>query len=117
MRRFAIAALAVFLLWALVPGAGELFENAVHLVQEGHSAHAAADGDHHDPMGPEHCCTGVVHLCSCCASVTALPICSANVVTNRNPGGVFAFGATNVSVVSGPRIFRPPQSLTPLDDV
>jgi hypothetical protein len=73
MKRIATFGITALLLWAFLPGVGELFENAMHLAQEGHFAHAAADGDHHDPPGPEHNCTGAMHLCSCCVSLSFLP--------------------------------------------
>jgi len=58
------------MLLALVPGVGELLENTMHLVLEGHMAHAAPDGDSHTPWGDEHGCTGAMHFCSCCVSQT-----------------------------------------------
>jgi hypothetical protein len=73
MKRIAVIGITALLLWALVPGLGEILENAVHLAQEGHSAHAAADGDYHQQSGAEHGCTGTVHLCSCCVSLSFLP--------------------------------------------
>jgi len=73
MKPIITIGIVALLLWALVPGAGELLENAVHLAESGHLAHAAPDGDHHDGSGPEHGCSGTVHLCSCCASLSFLP--------------------------------------------
>jgi hypothetical protein len=72
MRRFTIGCLVFLMLWALAPGMSEAVENVLHLIVEGHTAHAEADGDSHDPLGPEHGCTGVTHLCSCCISQTFL---------------------------------------------
>ena len=72
MKRISAAALALLLLWALVPAVGELIENAVHFAEEGHAAHAAPDGDQHDPLDTEHGCAGAVHLCHCCASMSVL---------------------------------------------
>ena len=72
MRRFTAIGITVLLLWALVPGVGELLENAVHFAQEGHFAHAAPEGDEHDSPGPEHGCASAVHLCSCCLSINVL---------------------------------------------
>ncbi len=63
---------AFVLALAILPGATELLESAVHLVSEGHWAHAAAEGDHHEPTGPEHGCTPIFHLCSCHASLAFL---------------------------------------------
>ena len=68
MKRLPSLWVCVLLLWAFVPGLGECIENVVHLVAEGHLAHAAPAGDSHAPTGPEHGCTGTFHLCSCCTS-------------------------------------------------
>ena len=57
-------ALALVLAYAMTPGAGELTENAVHLVMTGHTAHAAHQ-DGHEPRGDEHGCSGPFHVCSC----------------------------------------------------
>ena len=72
VKRVATIGISALLLWALAPGVGEFFESAVHFVQEGHSAHSTPDGDHHDPPGPEHGCTGTLHLCPCCVSSSFL---------------------------------------------
>ncbi|MCP3960121.1 MAG: hypothetical protein GY719_19930 [bacterium] len=63
---------ALVLCLAMMPGAIELVENAAHLVNEGHLAHAAGDGDRHEPAGPEHGCTPIFHFCGCHASLTFL---------------------------------------------
>ena len=57
-------ALALVLAYAITPGAGELIENAVHLVMTGHTAHAAHQ-DGHEPQGDEHGCSGPFHVCPC----------------------------------------------------
>lgn len=53
------------LLLALAPGVGEVLENAVHLLTQGHWAHARLHGDDHYHPGPEHGCSGPFHVCSC----------------------------------------------------
>lgn len=63
---------ALFLAFAMVPGAAEMVESAVHLVTEGHVAHAAPDGDDHEHAGPEHGCTPVFHLCGCHVNLSFL---------------------------------------------
>ena len=73
MKRVANGCLTLILLWTLVPGVGEFTENFVHLVVQGHTAHAEPDGDTHVPDGPEHGCSGTLHLCSCCLSLSCLP--------------------------------------------
>lgn len=60
MRR----ALAITLALLLTPASGILVENAVHLLAEGHLAHAVDDAAH-APDSPEHGCTSVVHVCPC----------------------------------------------------
>lgn len=64
--------LACLLAFLLMPGAGELVENAGHLVFEGHLAHAEGTGDAHEPSGPEHGCTPTAHVCGCHASLAFL---------------------------------------------
>jgi len=56
---------ALLLAFLLTPGAGEVVENAVHLVADGHTAHAIDDAEH-APAGDEHGCTGMMHCCACC---------------------------------------------------
>ena len=68
MSRLSAVAVSVLLLWVLTPGLAEFVENAVHLVENGHFAHATPAGDSHPSPGPEHGCTGTFHLCSCCQS-------------------------------------------------
>ena len=60
---------AFLLVFVLFPGMNEVLESAVHLVTEGHLAHSAPDGDHHEPSGPEHGCTAIFHSCGCHASL------------------------------------------------
>jgi hypothetical protein len=62
------------LLAAVLPGLGEVVENAMHLVLEGHLAHAAPVGDEHGPPSPEHGCSGTLHLCQCCISPSFAPV-------------------------------------------
>lgn len=69
MRARAFDLLAFCLALALMPGVLEVVENASHLLTQGHLAHAAEHGDHHDSGGPEHGCTPSLHLCSCHASL------------------------------------------------
>ena len=62
---------AIFVMLQMVPGSGEMFENIVHLVQEGHLAHALPDAAHQD-NGPEHGCSGPFHFCHCHTSTVFL---------------------------------------------
>jgi hypothetical protein len=74
MKRLATSTLLLLMLWALVPGVGEAVENGLHLVLEGHMAHAAPEGDSHTPWEDEHGCTGAMHFCSCCVSQTFIAV-------------------------------------------
>ncbi|MGH1341795.1 MAG: hypothetical protein ACRBN8_09605 [Nannocystales bacterium] len=56
---------ALLLAFLLTPGAGELVESTVHLLSDGHTAHAIDDAEH-APGGDEHGCTGMMHSCACC---------------------------------------------------
>lgn len=62
------------LLLVLTPGLGEMVENALHLVAEGHPAHAQGHGDDHAARGPEHGCNGTFHFCSCHSSTGLRPV-------------------------------------------
>jgi hypothetical protein len=101
---------ALFLALALVPGAVEILESAVHLVREGHLAHAAPDGDHHDPGGPEHGCTPISHLCGCHASLSFVhPKSSPRIVLRAS---LFREAPAPVAEPPGfwPSIDHPPQA-------
>ena len=56
--------LALVLVWQMIPATGELAENVVHLLLEGHLAHALPDADH-QPEDAEHSCSGPYHFCFC----------------------------------------------------
>ncbi len=69
--RFKICALLLAI--SMIPGIFEVLENAAHLVGEGHLAHLeSATTDHHEPVGPEHGCTQIFHVCACHTSMTFL---------------------------------------------
>lgn len=110
MRRVAIAGLTVLLLWALFPAVGEIVENALHFVREGHAAHGDSDGDDHDPAGPEHGCTDVVHLCSCCVGLSVLPAHLAGIIPSHQSKAHVARISTPVPDHSGHGIYRPPRA-------
>jgi len=59
-----LRALAFVLAFLLTPGSSEVVESTVHLVANGHLAHAV-DDEEHAPHGDEHGCTGVMHSCAC----------------------------------------------------
>ena len=110
MKRLATAGLTALLLLALFPAAGEIVENALHFVQEGHAAHADPDGDDHDPAGPEHGCTDVVHLCSCCAGLSVLPTRLAGIAPIHQSEAPVALVSTPIPDYSGHGLYRPPRS-------
>lgn len=69
--------LTLVLCLSLLPGWGELLENAEHLLHDGHLAHLV---DHHDDedratheaLEAEHGCTPVSHTCPCHTSIPAV---------------------------------------------
>lgn len=100
---------ALGLVLAMTPGSGEIMENVAHLLAQGHLAHVEADGDRHEPTGPEHGCTPVFHFCGCHASL-------AFVGTQPSPAGnlhVVGFSSPPAPdpQLTGfwPSIDRPPQ--------
>lgn len=75
MRRM-LPYVAALLVYVMTPAAGEVVENAVHLVLTGHTAHALHDGAH-QPDSPEHGCSGPFHICHCHSSVSFTAPCVA----------------------------------------
>lgn len=63
MRRL-IPGIAIVLAYSVAPGAGEMTENIVHLLREGHAAHAPHDAGH-APEGNSHGCSGPFQTCPC----------------------------------------------------
>lgn len=110
MKRFAAIGVTALLLWALVPGVGEFFENAVHLAQEGHFAHAEPDGDQHQPSGPEHGCAGTLHLCSCCVSVSILLTQAATQGPSLRPRQLVIRTRVELPSISASSIDHPPRA-------
>jgi len=110
MKRVMTIGITALLLWAVAPGLGELLENSVHLAQEGHLAHAAPDGDQHDGSGPEHGCTGTVHLCSCCASLSFLPTQAAAQAPDTGSRQFVARVQTHVSTIFTGGVDHPPRA-------
>lgn len=94
------------------PGVSEAFENAGHVVLEGHGVHAQELEGHeaHDPMHLEHGCGGGVHVCPCHAPTIAL--------WNPPPGDVVSAPISTTLALDSPRqrsplgfrsaLFRPP---------
>ncbi len=72
MRSWRTRICALLVALAMMPGAFEALENAVHLVTEGHFAHAESHGDRHTPAGPEHGCTPMFHSCACHSGLACL---------------------------------------------
>jgi len=110
MKRFATVGITAVLLWALVPGVGEAVENAVHLVQEGHFAHAAPDGDEHQPSGPEHGCAGTLHLCSCCVSLSFLLAPTVAQGPDLGPNQLAVRSHAHPPSISAGTLYHPPRA-------
>jgi hypothetical protein len=72
---------ALMALLLVFPGAMEGLENAVHLIGQGHLAHAGEAADRHAPPTREHGCTGTFHFCSCCAPASAVLIAARDLTT------------------------------------
>ena len=71
-----VAALLVFL---VTPGLTELLDDALHVIETGHSEHAEAH-EQHGGAGAEHGCSGTFHTCPCHQSPSFLPASEALVV-------------------------------------
>jgi len=110
MKRLMALALVILLGWAMAPSLGELLENAVHYVQEGHSAHAETDGDHHEPVGPEHGCSGVVHNCSCCGSLSFLTAMFADHPPVHRASDTILVGTLDPPTATLADVFHPPRA-------
>lgn len=109
MKRLAAIGITALLLWALLPGLGEVLENAVHFAQEGHFAHAAPDGDEHQPSGAEHGCTGTLHLCSCCVSLSFVPTQAITEGPDFGPERLVARGGAHLPAGTPRGVYHPPR--------
>jgi len=85
-------------------------ENGLHLVLEGHTAHAAPDGDSHSPSGVEHGCTGVMHICSCCVSQTFIPNHIASQIPEQSYQRLAAQDRVQLPTSSNSGIYHPPRA-------
>ena len=110
MKKLALTGIIASVLWALAPGLGELLENALHFVHEGHAAHAAASGDRHEAPGPEHGCTGTMHVCSCCVSLSVLPVQVAVSATAFESQPFVACPVAPPSKTIGAPVYHPPRA-------
>jgi hypothetical protein len=101
---------AVLALFVVFPGAGEALENVVHVVAQGHVAHAGGTSDRHQPPGREHGCTGAFHLCHCCPSASAVlsPVGNLQQVQTSRLAAPPAFAAPDLFTVS--TLERPPRT-------
>jgi hypothetical protein len=100
--------LALALALQLTP-ALEVVENGVHVLTEGHGAHALDDAEH-APAGDCHGCSATFHVCSCHAPVgVVLRACQLALVIPAPPSIV---GVAQTEVCALPAhargVFRPP---------
>lgn len=109
MRRWRLKICALAILLVLTPGAVEIVENGTHLLTEGHLAHSAADGDRHEPAGPEHGCTPTFHLCGCHASLALVVGLASPAVALRAAGFVSRLAPDSLLTGFRPAIERPPR--------
>lgn len=63
MRRL-IPGIALLLAYSITPGAGEITENVVHFLRDGHAAHLPHDAGH-TPEEASHGCSGPFQHCPC----------------------------------------------------
>ena len=97
MRRAPSKLWALILILAMTPGIVELSENMFHLVWQGHTAHEAADGDHHEPTDTEHGCTPGMHFCGCHSNL----VCQASLgPTVNEPSRLYALNTVSVALTS-----------------
>lgn len=110
MRRI-LPIIAVLLAYAMMPGALEMTENALHLLEHGDTAHA--DADHvEDGEADEHGCSGTYHACTCHSSPHFVDSSVAPSVTASIPSSRSAALVTSALLDSGIvfGIDRPPQA-------
>lgn len=63
--------MTVLIAFLMFPGSAQLAENVVHMVFEGHGAHAL-DDEEHTKICEEDACSGGFHSCPCHCSVVFL---------------------------------------------
>jgi len=106
-----IPAIAICLAYAITPGAGEITENVVHYLLDGHAAHASHDADQ-VPHGDAHGCSGPFQTCPChgtsafVADSPPIEVGAAHAVTQT----VQWFVSVHHSDGTRSTVFRPPIS-------
>ncbi len=109
--RVLVAWLVALSLSGLVEVGEEVVENAVHVAETGHGAHASEHAEGDACPEAEHFCFGSLHNCSCCPTALATPACG-----TRFPSPAFqwldvqASVADVMSVAVHDRIDRPPRA-------
>lgn len=100
--------LALALALQLTP-ALEVVENGVHVLTEGHGAHALDDAEH-APAGDCHGCSATFHVCSCHGPVgVVLRVCQLALVISAPPSVVgVAQGDVRALPAHARGVFRPP---------
>ncbi len=111
-----VRAVALFVVYLVSPGALEFTADVVHEITAGHTLDADVANDAHDSHDAqtEHHCTGALHTCGCCTSLTWTSVETARLSLDELPSpklspsvGVFA---TRGFVLCGvdDAVFRPP---------
>ena len=110
VRRF-IPGIAILLAYTVTPGAGEMVENLAHFVADGHSAHAAHEGEG-EPCNDSHGCSGPFQTCPCHGTAAFLadsgPVEVTAVTIDVQTVHWFVAGVEADGVLTG--VFRPPIS-------
>jgi hypothetical protein len=114
-RRWSLTALVGLSLFISVPGALEVARDLAQWVRDGHTVHAACDRDQdrHEPDA-EHGCSGLFHLCQCCAHIHVLPQLQVLHIAGADPSAAERAAAPARFVLAGYRAppFRPPSART-----
>jgi hypothetical protein len=106
-----IPGIAILLAYAITPGAGEITENVVHFLLDGHAAHGQHQAEE-APSGDTHGCSGPFQDCPCHGtSAFVADTRAVEIEFAKHEIGSFKWFVANLEsagVLSG--VFRPPIS-------
>lgn len=108
--RLGRAVLVAVLAWNFVPGSGEVAEQLVHLLRNGHFAHTIPGDPDEGPSSAEHECQGAVHSCQCCPSTFASSLSAVVVRPEDDPMGRPAGWPSSHADPHLRHVFRPPRA-------